>query len=1728
MRPRRIARACALLAAALRLGSPAAADETVLVAEGSATRLLANASDPGATVEQGWFDPDFDDAAWESGRFGVGYENGPPGTGAHDLITTPVPAGTISIYTRTTFQLADPAAVSSVHLGTDYEDGIVAWINGVEVYRSPEIPYGPVAWNTAAQWKESSNGSTPDYEPLRDVSSLALPQLVSGENVLALGVWNNGAPGDIVVVPRLSVNRLLVRGPYLQQGASDRVTLRWRTATETASRVLYGTVPGAPTEEHTDPAPTTEHEVTLTGLQPLTRYYYAVGTATGILAGADTAHSFETPPPAGIPKPTRIWVLGDSGLGGQDAVRVRDGYDAFTAARPTDLWLMLGDNAYPEGTQLDYQHNLFEIYPGMLRQAVLWPTNGNHDLFDGGSGTWPYYDIFTMPRQAEAGGTPSGSESYYAFDYANVHFVVLDSEAGATQPGSPMPTWLQADLSATAQDWIVAFWHHPPYSKGGHDSDNPLDSGGRLTAMRQNILPLLEDYGVDLVLTGHSHSYERSFLIDGHYLTSDTWDPQTMLVDGGSGNSPPYAKPERGDVPYAGGGDGAVYTVAGSGSLISFGSAQSLGGSGPDHPVMHASILALGSVVLDFNGNRLDAFMIDDYGDIRDYWALVKGDPPQVPQAEFSGPQVVAPGAPAQFADLSSNAPTVWSWDFDDDGVPDANLPDAEHAYPAVGRYSVRLSVSNFAGSDEELKTDFVCVTGGLPDLIAGLGIDADHARVSWDADPDATGYDVVKGDLMAARAARSLAGTTLGCLSTDGETEVEDPTLPAPGGAFYYLARGNNCAPGTGSYDSGGAGQVQPRDLALQGLGGCACVSGDDADGDGYCNAFDNCPDLASTDLADADQDGVGDACDACPFDPSNDPDADGVCNNNDNCPADANADQANTDGDPPGDACDPDDDNDGVPDGDDPAPTDPDVCGDSDADQCDDCTVGTDDFGPLSDKRPQDDGPDFDGDGLCDTGDTCFDADGDGLGNGEKGNTGCADPTSDSDDADPFLCGDTDADGCEDCAQGGFDPADDGIDTDGDGFCDAGDNCLETPGPQSDADGDGLGDVCDPCTDTDGDGFGDPGFDNVCPTDNCPGVPNPAQLDADGDGAGDDCDACPLDPDDDVDGDGVCGDVDNCPTAYNPDQLNHDADPLGDACDDDDDGDGVPDAGDPYPLDPFRCGDGDLDTCDDCSGGSFDPAGDGPDFDGDGACDAGDPDDDGDGVADGDDSAPYDRFACRDVDGDGCDDCTSGSDDPGDDGDDFDGDGWCDAGDPDDDGDGVADGDEAGQGTDPLDPDSDDDGFSDGPADPDGPGSIEPGDNCPMVANPWQHDHDTDGVGDACEHANVGDLHRIAITEVTNSEYVEFLNAVGQNDTYELYDNNMLSSPRGGIRRLGPPDAGMFLVKVNMGDKPVNFVSWLDAARYVNWLHNGRPTGQQLPGTTETGAYDLTVADPGTQATRSPGALWFLPRKVEWDAAAYTDPVAGKDWLYATRSDAAPTPATATPAGDVANPGPNVANYDQVASWNDVSGNVTSVAGAGQASTSPWGTFDQAGNVAEWVEDTLLGSRRIRGGSWKDPASALQRTASASRQAGDQRDTTGFRVAGAATCPDEDGDGFGWPGAPGCAASALPDNCPGAPNPDQDDHDGDGAGDACDSDDDDDGIPDASDPDPLDPFVCGDGDGDGCDDCSSGGYDPAADGPDFDHDGICDVGDNCPTVANPDQTDTDRDGIGDACDPD
>jgi hypothetical protein len=599
-----------LLALTLMLAWPAQAADTVLVPAGAVWKYLDNGSNQGTA----WRASGFDDSAWGAGPAQLGYGDGDEATvvgygpdAANKHITT---------YFRHAFTVADPGAYVSLALRLLRDDGAVVSLNGVEVFRS-NMPSGAVTSTTMAS-AAISGGSESTYV----TAPLSPGVLAAGSNVIAVEVHQaNGSSSDLSFNLELigSSAGTVTRGPYLQLAAPTGMVVRWRTNVASDARVRYGPAPGSLTGVADAAAIGTEHEVHLGGLLPDTRYYYSIGTPAGPLAGGDADHFFVTPPAPGTAKPTRIWVIGDAGTASASQVAVRDAYLAYGGGRLTDLWLMLGDNAYPNGTDAEYQAGIFDIYPMLLRQAPLWPSYGNHDAISSDSATQsgPYYGMLSLPTQGEAGGVASGTEAYYSFDYGNIHFIVLDSSESDRSPNGPMLTWLQADLVANDKTWTIAYWHHPPYSKGNHNSDTDTE----LIQMRQNALPILEAGGVDLVLGGHSHAYERSFLLDGHYGSSSTLT-SAMKKDGGSGRengSGPYRKPSPGPVPH----EGTVYAVAGSSGQI--------GGGALNHPAMFISLNVLGSMVIDVDGNRLDATFIDQTGAVRDYFTMIKGVEPGEP-----------------------------------------------------------------------------------------------------------------------------------------------------------------------------------------------------------------------------------------------------------------------------------------------------------------------------------------------------------------------------------------------------------------------------------------------------------------------------------------------------------------------------------------------------------------------------------------------------------------------------------------------------------------------------------------------------------------------------------------------------------------------------------------------------------------------------------------------------------------------------------------------------------------------------------------------------------------------------------------------------------------------------------------------------------------------------------------------------------------------------------------
>ena len=283
----------------------------------------------------------------------------------------------------------------------------------------------------------------------------------------------------LLFVSLSSFGQTIVRGPYLQKGTETGVTIKWRTEMSDASVIEYSTDINFSTYSTFNEATLkTEHEVEISGLTAGTVYYYRLGIG-GSLLSSNSELYFKTHPTIGSTDPYTFWILGGIGKAGFSsnsaaAAEVRDAYYSYIGSNITDGIILTGDNADSKGTDAQYQNSMFNTYSDKLQNSIVWSTIGNIDGQYVNNTSGPigaYYDIFTFPTLGESGGVASGTESYYSFDYGNVHFIVLNSFEEDRSVGGTMYNWALNDIQNTTQQWIVGIWHHPPYSKGYHTSE---------------------------------------------------------------------------------------------------------------------------------------------------------------------------------------------------------------------------------------------------------------------------------------------------------------------------------------------------------------------------------------------------------------------------------------------------------------------------------------------------------------------------------------------------------------------------------------------------------------------------------------------------------------------------------------------------------------------------------------------------------------------------------------------------------------------------------------------------------------------------------------------------------------------------------------------------------------------------------------------------------------------------------------------------------------------------------------------------------------------------------------------------------------------------------------------------------------------------------------------------------------------------------------------------------
>jgi len=600
---------------------------------------------PTGTGMADWRNIDFKDALWKSGPAELGYGAGKERTtisygsnAAKKYITT---------YFRHAVNITDIAAFNSIRLNAYIDDGAIIYVNGAEVARI-NVSGKATATTLASNTEKNGNAITRFDIPASSFTN--------GKNIIAAEV-HQSAPNspsfsfDLEMIARTaSPDPDIVRGPMLQMVSENAITIKWTTATAISSRIKYGNSENTLGASVSDRKNVTEHELRISSLKPDTKYYYAIGTVANILKGSYRNY-FNTAPVAGTKRKIRIGVFGDPGTGTSRQRSSRDSYLALKGHyNNAEMVIMLGDNAYNAGTETEHNNNFFNIYDNnIFDNHTVFPVPGNHEYANdqtrAADHNIPYYGIFTVPANAESGGLASGTEHYYSYDYGNIHFIMLDSygiDDGSrlyddTSNGK-QALWLKADLAANAgkHKWTIACLHHPPYTNGSHRSDMEQD----LVAIRRKITPILERFGVDVVLAGHSHVYERSFLVKDHFGFSEAFNKGSIpggtaislssaRYDGSSGNT------ASADTSYANAScpyftidsvykHGTVYVVAGSAGQVNANNSNT-------YPVFYTRNQAgsvggeTGALYLEIEDNRLDAKFVGSSGQVRDQFTIMKG-----------------------------------------------------------------------------------------------------------------------------------------------------------------------------------------------------------------------------------------------------------------------------------------------------------------------------------------------------------------------------------------------------------------------------------------------------------------------------------------------------------------------------------------------------------------------------------------------------------------------------------------------------------------------------------------------------------------------------------------------------------------------------------------------------------------------------------------------------------------------------------------------------------------------------------------------------------------------------------------------------------------------------------------------------------------------------------------------------------------------------------------------
>ena len=305
----------------------------------------------------------------------------------------------------------------------------------------------------------------------------------------------------------------LLVAPYLQFATQTTMTVMWHTSATATSVVHYGETIDCINSTELNPARI--HEVRLQDLQPDTQYFYRVESKTpggkqykSEVATFRTAVNSETP--------YAFAVISDT----QGNPTVSSQISQLAWEQRPSFVLHSGDLVSTGGNQ---NHWLEHFFPGMrplINHVPFYPVLGNHE-----QNAEHYYNYVSLPAP----------EYYYTFTYGNCQFFMIDTNQKVA-PGSEQYEWLKTSLSESDAQWKFVCHHHPPYSSDENDYGNlwKTNQGTHGDLRARQLVPLYEEFGVDIVWNGHIHSYERTWRVrKGKAVEANA--PFYMITGGGGG-----------------------------------------------------------------------------------------------------------------------------------------------------------------------------------------------------------------------------------------------------------------------------------------------------------------------------------------------------------------------------------------------------------------------------------------------------------------------------------------------------------------------------------------------------------------------------------------------------------------------------------------------------------------------------------------------------------------------------------------------------------------------------------------------------------------------------------------------------------------------------------------------------------------------------------------------------------------------------------------------------------------------------------------------------------------------------------------------------------------------------------------------------------------------------------------------------------------------------------------